>query len=237
MNLSAHQPNFFPWLGYFVKVAISDIHVILDDVEFSKNNWINRNIIDTGKNSYLTIPVNKSDTNKPINQVRLGEEYKFSINKIIKTLDHQYKKSDSLTFIKNLLNESKDKNFIFLSELNLFYLNNIFKFFEISTSIFKKSELDLGNGLNASILLTELCKKYDCSNYISGIGSKSYIDESKFNSKKISVTYTEDLQLLFEEYNLNKNSIIQLICDEQFDIKSKFPTLVNDYKKNYLYKK
>ena len=208
MNLSAHQPNFFPWLGYFVKVAISDIHVILDDVEFSKNNWINRNIIDTGKNSYLTIPVNKSDTNKPINQVRLGEEYKFSINKIIKTLDHQYKKSDSLTFIKNLLNESKDKNFIFLSELNLFYLNNIFKFFEISTSIFKKSELDLGNGLNASILLTELCKKYDCSNYISGIGSKSYIDESKFNSRKISVTYTEDLQLLFEEYNLNKNSII-----------------------------
>ena len=237
MNLSAHQPNFFPWLGYFVKVAISDIHVILDDVEFSKNNWINRNIIDTGKNSYLTIPVNKSDTNKPINQVRLGEEYKFSINKIIKTLDHQYKKSDSLTFIKNLLNESKDKNFVFLSELNLFYLNNIFKFFEISTSIFKKSELDLGNGLNASILLTELCKKYDCSNYISGIGSKSYIDESKFNSRKISVTYTEDLQLLFEEYNLNKNSIIQLICDEQFDIKSKFPTLVNDYKKNYLYKK
>ena len=237
MNLSAHQPNFFPWLGYFVKVAISDIHVILDDVEFSKNNWINRNIIDTGKNSYLTIPVNKSDTNKPINQVRLGEEYKFSINKIIKTLDHQYKKSDSLTFIKNLLNESKDKNFIFLSELNLFYLNNIFKFFEISTSIFKKSELNLSIGLNASILLTELCKKYDCSNYISGIGSKSYIDESKFNSRKISVTYTEDLQLLFEEYNLNKNSIIQLICDEQFDIKSKFPTLVNDYKKNYLYKK
>tara|TARA_B100000925_G_C21827027_1_gene395461 strand:+ start:18 stop:731 length:714 start_codon:yes stop_codon:yes gene_type:complete len=237
MNLSAHQPNFFPWLGYFVKVAISDIHVILDDVEFSKNNWINRNIIDTGKDSYLTIPVKKSDSNKPINQVRLGEEYKFSINKIIKTLDHQYKKSDSLTFIKNLLTESKDKNFIFLSELNVFYLTNIFKFFEISTSIYKKSELNLGIGLNASILLTELCNKYDCSNYISGIGSKSYIDESKFTSRKISVTYTEDLQLLFEEYNLNKNSIIQLICNEQFDIKSKFPTLVNDYKKNYLYKR
>ena len=237
MNLSAHQPNFFPWLGYFVKVAMSDIHVILDDVEFSKNNWINRNIIDTGKDSYLTIPVKKSDSNKPINQVRLGEEYKFSINKIIKTLDHQYKKSDSLTFIKNLLTESKDKNFIFLSELNVFYLTNIFKFFEISTSIYKKSELNLGIGLNASILLTELCNKYDCSNYISGIGSKSYIDESKFTSRKISVTYTEDLQLLFEEYNLNKNSIIQLICNEQFDIKSKFPTLVNDYKKNYLYKR
>ena len=237
MNLSAHQPNFFPWLGYFVKVAISDIHVILDDVEFSKNNWINRNIIDTGKESYLTIPVSKSDTSKPINQVRLGQEYKFSINKIIKTLDHQYKKSDSLTFIRDLLSESKDKNFIFLSELNLFYLTNVFKFFEISTSISKKSDLNLDTDLNPSTLLTELCKKYDCSNYISGVGSKSYIDESKFISRQISVTYTEDLQSLFEKYNLNKNSIIQLICDEQFDLKSKFPTLVNDYKKNYLHKK
>tara|TARA_X000000368_G_scaffold414430_1_gene404272 strand:+ start:226 stop:939 length:714 start_codon:yes stop_codon:yes gene_type:complete len=237
MNLSAHQPNFFPWLGYFVKVAISDIHVILDDVEFSKNNWINRNIIDTGKESYLTIPVSKSDTSKPINQVRLGQEYKFSINKIIKTLDYQYKKSDSLTFIKDLLCESKDKNFIFLSELNLFYLTNVFKFFEISTSISKKSDLNLGTNLNPSTLLSELCKKYECSNYISGVGSKSYIDESQFISRQISVTYTEDLPSLFEKYNLNKNSIIQLICDEQFDLKSKFPTLVNDYKKNYLHKK
>ena len=236
MNLSAHQPNFFPWLGYFVKVALSDFHIILDDVEYSKNNWINRNIIDSGKEHYLTLPVNKSDTSKPIKQVRLGQEYKFSVNKIVKTLEHQYKKSGSLTFIKNLLNESIDKNFTYLSELNLFYLTNIFKFFEISTPIYRKSDLEMDNDLKATKLLIELCKKYDCSNYISGIGSKNYLDESKFISNQISLIYIEDLSTIFEKYNLSKNSIIQLICDEQFDIKSKFPTLVNDYKKNYLYK-
>lgn len=236
MNLSAHQPNFFPWLGYFVKVALSDFHIILDDVEYSKNNWINRNIIDSGKEHYLTLPVNKSDTSKPIKQVRLGQEYKFSVNKIVKTLEHQYKKSGSLTFIKNLLNESIDKNFTYLSELNLFYLTNIFKFFEISTPIYRKSDLEMDNDLKATKLLIELCKKYDCSNYISGIGSKNYLDESKFISNQISLIYIEDLFTIFEKYNLSKNSIIQLICDEQFDIKSKFPTLVNDYKKNYLYK-
>ena len=236
MNLSAHQPNFFPWLGYFVKVALSDFHIILDDVEYSKNNWINRNIIDSGKESYLTLPVNKSDTSKPIKQVRLGQEYKFSVNKIVKTLEHQYKKSGSLTFIKNLLNESIDKNFTYLSELNLFYLTNIFKFFEISTPIYRKSDLEMDNDLKATKLLIELCKKYDCSNYISGIGSKNYLDESKFISNQISLIYIEDLFTIFEKYNLSKNSIIQLICDEQFDIKSKFPTLINDYKKNYLYK-
>jgi len=236
MNLSAHQPNFFPWLGYFVKVALSNFHIILDDVEYSKNNWINRNIIDSGKESYLTLPVNNSDTSKPIKKVRLGQEYKFSVNKIVKTLEHQYKKSGSLTFIKNLLNESIDKNFTYLSELNLFYLTNIFEFFEISTPIYRKSDLEMDNDLKATKLLIELCKKYDCSNYISGIGSKNYLDESKFISNQISLIYIEDLFTVFEKYNLSKNSIIQLICDEQFDIKSKFPTLVNDYKKNYLYK-
>jgi len=236
MNLSAHQPNFFPWLGYFIKVAVSDFHIILDDVEFSKNNWINRNIIDNGRESYLTLPVNKSDTSKPINQVRLGQEYQFSLNKIIKTLEHQYKNSDSFAFIKNLLTESIDKNFLYLSELNLFYLTSIFKFLKISTPIYKKSEIELENNLKATTLLTELCKKYDCSNYISGVGSKSYIDESKFISNKISITYVKDLHSIFKKYELNKNSILQLICEEQYDINAKFPILVDDYKKNYLYK-
>ena len=93
----------------------------------------------------------------------------------------------------------------------------------------------MDNDLKATKLLIELCKKYDCSNYISGIGSKNYLDESKFISNQISLIYIEDLSTIFEKYNLSKNSIIQLICDEQFDIKSKFPTLVNDYKKKIIY--
>jgi len=119
----------------------------------------------------------------------------------------------------------------------LFYLTSIFKFLKISTPIYKKSEIELENNLKATTLLTELCKKYDCSNYISGVGSKSYIDESKFISNKISITYVKDLHSIFKKYELNKNSILQLICEEQFDINSKFPILVDDYKKNYLYKK
>ena len=210
MNLSAHQPNFFPWLGYFIKVAVSDFHIILDDVEFSKNNWINRNIIDTGRESYLTLPVNKSDTSKPINQVRLGQEYQFSLNKIIKTLEHQYKNSDSFAFIKNLLTESIDKNFLYLSELNLFYLTSIFKFLKISTPIYKKSEIELKNNLKATTLLTELCKKYDCSNYISGVGSKSYIDESKFISNKILKSLMKPKFILMASVFFNPSSFISM---------------------------
>ena len=73
----------------------------MDDVEFSKNNWINRNIIDTGRESYLTLPVNKSDTSKPINQAhkaRSGISIFFKQDH--KTLEHQYKNSDFLYLLK-----------------------------------------------------------------------------------------------------------------------------------------
>ena len=36
-------------IGYFIKVAVSDVHILLDRVQFTKNNWINRNIIDIGQ--------------------------------------------------------------------------------------------------------------------------------------------------------------------------------------------
>jgi hypothetical protein len=231
MNLSAHQPNFFPWLGYFIKVAVSDVHILLDRVQFTKNNWINRNIIDIGQDIYLTLPVNKVDTNKLIDEVRLGKEYQFSIKKMIKTIDNQYKNTKSKLFIQDLLNESLEKNFIYLSEINIFLLDHLFKYFKISTNIHKQSELQLNNSSDPTTMLVEFCKKFESSNYISGKGAKEYIDESKFTSNNIDLIYTENFKTIIKKYNLNSNSILQLICDEKCEIESLFEKVLIDYKK------
>ena len=57
-TVAIHQPNYLPWLGYFYKMAQSDVFVFLDDAQFSKNSYINRSrILGPGGPRWLTLPV------------------------------------------------------------------------------------------------------------------------------------------------------------------------------------
>ena len=55
--IAIHQPNYMPWLGYFHKIAKSDVFVFLDDVQYSKNSYINRvRVLHQGSSKWLTVP-------------------------------------------------------------------------------------------------------------------------------------------------------------------------------------
>ena len=58
MRLAAHQPQYLPWLGYFDKMARADVFVLLDTVQYKKNEWQNRNRIRAAKGwQWITVPV------------------------------------------------------------------------------------------------------------------------------------------------------------------------------------
>ena len=58
MIVAVHQPQYLPWLGYFDKIDRADVFVLLDTVQFKKNEWQNRNRIKTAAGpQWLTVPV------------------------------------------------------------------------------------------------------------------------------------------------------------------------------------
>ncbi len=58
MLIAIHQLHYLPWLRYIHKLASADIFIVLDNIQFNKNGWQNRNRIKTAQGvRILTVPV------------------------------------------------------------------------------------------------------------------------------------------------------------------------------------
>ena len=88
-----HQPDFIPWMGFFEKIKMSDIYVILDDVQYLKKGFHNRDkILIDCKPKWITIPVkNKNNFKKNINQIEIHYEDDW-VSKLLKQISLNYKK-------------------------------------------------------------------------------------------------------------------------------------------------
>src|SRR5438034_6667396 len=74
MLVSIHQPHYLPWLRYFDKIARSDLFMVLDDVQYEKNGFQNRNKIKTAQGwTYLTVPVQKP-TQRSIREIEIDKQ-------------------------------------------------------------------------------------------------------------------------------------------------------------------
>src|SRR5580700_5731203 len=95
MIVSINQPAFFPWLGYFHRIAISELHIVLDHVQFEKNSNVNRNKIRTGEDAkWLTVPVVTKGKfgDLAINKLEIANQEKWQ-RKITETIKQFYKKA------------------------------------------------------------------------------------------------------------------------------------------------
>jgi hypothetical protein len=86
MIVTIHQPEHFPYMGFFQKISIADIFVVLDNVNYRKNYFQNRNKIrsSSGEDIWLTVPVEKKATSKNIKDVVTSKDNKWR-KKIIRT--------------------------------------------------------------------------------------------------------------------------------------------------------
>ena len=97
MNVSIHQPNYLPWLGFFNKVAQSDIYVVFDDVQYPMGkDFHNRNQIKTNNGkTWLTIPVVGKSERRKFNEIQIkdngwNEKHLNNINTTY--MDHGYER-------------------------------------------------------------------------------------------------------------------------------------------------
>ncbi|MDR2438718.1 MAG: WbqC family protein [Planctomycetaceae bacterium] len=190
MILSAHQPAYLPWLGYLHKIAICDIFVILDDVQFEKNSFTNRNKIKTPQGEHwLTIPVqNKSHLEKVISQLEIDNKTSWR-DKHRKTISQIYKKAPFYKEFADWLEKIYSQEWTNLVDLTEQMNDHFLKQIGITTKLIRQSELNCSKKKQELIL--ELCEKTKADIYISGSLGKNYIDPQYFTDHGIRIYFQE----------------------------------------------
>ena len=136
MRVAIMQPTYLPWSGYFGLLQSVDLFVYLDDVQFEKRSWQQRNQIKTANGAqWLTVPVlSKGKREQKINEVQIDTTSKFS-EKHIKSIQHSYRKSPFFHKHSDIIFSAIQKVSINLAEYNIHIINECKDLLGISTNI------------------------------------------------------------------------------------------------------
>ncbi|WP_452220382.1 WbqC family protein [Lacinutrix salivirga] len=196
MTVSILQSNYIPWKGYFDIIAKSDVFVIYDEVQYTKNDWRNRNLIKTPNGlQWLTIAVRQLALEQKISETEV-----FKTNwtkKHIGTLQANYAKAPYFNDYKTDIFEIYNQVPSNLSEINTLFITAICKILKIETKIIDSKSLHLKGDKQERLI--QACKSLKASTYLSGPAAKSYINEASFKDQNIKVEWMDYSN--YEEYN------------------------------------
>ncbi|MEW9669175.1 WbqC family protein [Ammoniphilus sp. 3BR4] len=188
MIVTIHQPEHLPWLGFFQKMKHADCMVLLDNVDYRKNYFQNRNRILTSNGiTYLTLPVlPRLSASKLIKDIRNSQDSRI-MKKYLKTLYYAYYQHPHFKEHYKSIKRILERNSGYLAELNIAIIDYISHALGINTTIIKASDLHVTG--NKSELLLNICKETGADIYLSGPSGKAYLDEALFRKNNISVLY------------------------------------------------
>lgn len=194
--VTGHQPSYLPWLGLIHKASLGDVFVFMDDVQFTKDDFMHRNRIKTvqGQSLLLNVPVDlKNSKSDRICDILIDNESQQQKNwqeKHWTSIRLNYSKAPFFNeykgFFESIYMNAKWEK---LAELDLAILKKIFEWFEI------EAELVVGSTQNfsqkKSDLLLEHVERFNGNVLVTGTQGKNYINAEQFAAKGISVYHQE----------------------------------------------
>ncbi len=189
MIVAVHQPQYLPWLGYFDKIDRADLFVLLDTVQFKKNEWQNRNRIKTAQGwQWLTVPVAYRFPQR-INQVKINPQSNWA-RKHLLALRTNYSKAPYFSDYFEVFEEVLTENWQNLAALNIRLVRELTGLLGISTPLRLASELG-GFPEGPDERLIAICQHLGAEVYLAGIGGRDYMNLEKFEKAGIEVVFQE----------------------------------------------
>jgi hypothetical protein len=213
MLITGHQPNYLPYIGFFHKIYLSDIFVIVDIVQFVKRGpfgWINRNRIRTANSwIWLTVPVKTKDKfYQSILETEIENTMPWS-RKHLKSIERNYHQTPYFHKYSDFFYQVYQKKWDLLAQLNEAIIIYLIEALGIKVKIIRASQLGLhycykknesiSSTSSATDLIVEICQKLNSDSYLHGKHGHDYLDKNKTKRNKIKSYYQDFHHPLYKQ--------------------------------------
>lgn len=183
------QSNYIPWKGYFDMMNQADVFVLYDEVQYTKNDWRNRNRIKTANGTtWLTIPIRQEKLAQRIIDSEVSKQS--WRKKHWSSLCQAYGKTPYFDQYRSVLETlyltSAETR---LSQINYSFIMAIKGILNIETPVLWSSDFTLVEGKTAR--LADLCQQLGADEYISGPAAKDYLDLKLMEEAGIRVRWMD----------------------------------------------
>jgi hypothetical protein len=190
MKAAIHQLQYWPGLRFFAKMRAADLFIYLDDVQFEKREFQNRNRIRTPRGwQYLTAPVvSKGRFSQKINKVELDNTADWQREHLL-AIKTNYARAPFFARYLPAFEELYSRDYRLLADLAIATMDLLKDGFGIKTPVKFSSEYRVEEASSAR--LARLCAAAGADEYLSGAGARAYLDPGVFSFAGIKLAWHE----------------------------------------------
>jgi hypothetical protein len=182
------QSNYIPWKGYFDLVNSVDEFILFDDMQFTRRDWRNRNLVKTPRGlEWITVPVSvkgrylQKICDTQVSDPGWGETH-------WATLSHNYSKAPFFDLYRPVFEPLYRQRQPLLSAVNFGFISAICGILGITTRLsWSMDYRPLKEGKTER--LVDLCKRAEGTHYVSGPAARDYMDPALFEAAGIALSY------------------------------------------------
>lgn len=187
--MTAHQPNYLPWIGLFSKVKQSECFVIADIFEAGNQTVFNKNKVRTNSGwIYLTVPLGHRADRMKICDIHLPEDNQWKAQHW-QTIYRNYAKTKYFNYYSEFFLDLYKREFTYLWEFNIEVIRFLMTCFDINVKMVKASEIVDEQGMSATDSIIAFAKNVGANTYLSGPSGKVYLETQKFTDNDVQLSY------------------------------------------------
>jgi hypothetical protein len=188
MKLAVMQPYFLPYIGYFQLIAAVDSFIVYDNIQYTKQGWINRNrLLRNGESALFSLPLKRTSDFAAVHERELAADFK--PERLLNQFVGAYRKAPYFAATMPLIEEILQR-----SETNLFRLlrgsiERLCRHLNIETRIIVSSDVPIDHGLTKQDKVLAFCREMRAETYVNAIGGVDLYSPEDFRSAGVELRF------------------------------------------------